>query len=589
MSLTRHPPKWPCCLMLLLLLHFGWGEVLIANAAPPVLSERIETLLDNRDWDSAISLLQRHLESRPEDWDSRFQLMRLYTLTERSADIQRLLEQTLLTYPGHLESVFLEAAAYVGPMPSLSEAWTASPGLQILISKMERIDSSHPDVNYYRGLLACLGGDSEQAEVALLKMLQQDPIHLPSELALSDIYLERGQIKLAVPLLRQAFDQAPKNPEVLYLLGKLLFQKQSLENALSYLKQSETLDPQERPKRLFWMAQTYQRLSQLETATSYYERTLRYWPERADLWETLGGLYDTLGQAERAMIAYREAYKRNPAILNPFLAKAESSFWRKPLLETLALYQKSHEIAPERVDLLTLLVHIQYRLFQGGLKPLFSTLEARSNELSQYDSTPPLQLAQLQVLTMEQGELSPFVVSEGRALLEETLSPFVQAHAALFLEQPVIAQQRKDLLFLPPNPRQELQRLALSGAWPRLETYRQRWLPEASLQAEINRWTEQEHQKTQALLGVAQQYLALKKPSEALSTLQQVVKRSPLEGKVYLMRAEAELLLGQAQTAHEHLETARRLGLPETEKGHIQRLEKALRMALKRTQAPLPQ
>ena len=182
---------------------------------------------------------------------------------------------------------------------------------------------------------------------------------LPVELMIDrgQVLQLRGENKLALDLLDLALKQAPKNPRALFWSGKALLQLGQNDQALTNIKLSSDLEPDNAVLKLH-LAETYEAVGKIDSAIDLYgelaeskkmnERTRnearkRWWRLRASsadqagnyakaitlyhqligfagpdatVYEALAEVYDHAGDFEKAEIFYQKAIEESPADFN---------------------------------------------------------------------------------------------------------------------------------------------------------------------------------------------------------------------------------------------------------------------------------
>lgn len=546
---------------------------------------RIAQFVRHHHWHQAADLLKVHLEKFPLDFDARTRLLEIYLLADDFEAAQHLVSQTYFLYPQSIEPLVLDGYSTFGLLVGqgdVPQEETRLNHLNQLAYEAEYLDPDHPEALYLKGLAAKLQADSLKAEEFLLRVIYQNPTHLRAKHALVDLYADIHETRLATPVLSQALEEDARHVDTLYLVGRLFIEKGDPERGLVYLKQSQEVDGIERPKRLLMMAEAYRQLGKAEDAMLTYQKVLDHWPDRADLWQQYARMADALGREDIVITAYQHAVKLQPAVLGQLIAEAQTVFWTKPLIEAVPAYYRLVRIAPHRADLLLLLVHLHYRLWQEGVPPgqsRLDALEARLRELEMRELTPPLQLADVQIQVMRLNGWSPGLRETAQELVHKAKSPFFQAIGEIIIEHPAHAKPLGQDLGNPKDPALELQRLALSGAWP----WALAWVKSSprleARAAQVETWAEADRKKANTHYAEAMMYIRQKQPEQALDSLQKARVYQPLAPALQLYLAEAYLLYANVEAARLALENARLLGTETLDANWVGDLEKQIRLA----------
>lgn len=135
------------------------------------------------------------------------------------------------------------------------------------------------------------------------------------------------QYELALPRARLATQLAPKSPEIWSLLGGLYLQTNDLDNGITALKKSQTLD-QKNAAVLFALGSAYFQKTNYTTAIDYLKAGLKIKPNVPGALFDLGNAYLMLREIPNALAQYEKAVAQDkafwPAINNIGLLKYES-------------------------------------------------------------------------------------------------------------------------------------------------------------------------------------------------------------------------------------------------------------------------
>lgn len=238
------------------------------------------------------------------------------------------------------------------------------------------------------------------AEAELARLLAERADDLEGGLLLAQVWLSRGNVDRAIPLLEQLAERHVDSAAVHATLGRAYLGTAQLERAEKTFSKLVAQAPRE-PDGAHWLAVTLGRAGQPERAREVLEQNLRRSPDHTQSLRALAGLLEersgvaaakafvlTHGRAhpdskavatteadwllehgdpERALAAYRRALLIDPGYLPA--ATALSRFYARHGRTNLAeaVLDRAVTSAPERVDLLVLAARV-------------------SSELSQYDA-----------------------------------------------------------------------------------------------------------------------------------------------------------------------------------------------------------
>ena len=112
------------------------------------------------------------------------------------------------------------------------------------------------------------GGVLESAQSAYLKALYYSPQNLEAHMALSDIYLEKGETENALVHLKAARAESPDDPRVLKTYGEALFQSENYKQSLETYQKVLELEPEN--------TQAQERIEQLKNRLGIFELPSQY-------------------------------------------------------------------------------------------------------------------------------------------------------------------------------------------------------------------------------------------------------------------------------------------------------------------------
>lgn len=138
-------------------------------------------------------------------------------------------------------------------------------------------------------------GRFEEARLALEEAVAANPGHAPARVMLATIYLRAGDADQTLQLLDPLEEVLPNQYEVISGIGLGRYLKGEYRNAVDYLERARTLRPPP-PLLLNALADSYERLGNIDKAREIYERSLLVNSDQAEVRERLATLGD--GQAK---------------------------------------------------------------------------------------------------------------------------------------------------------------------------------------------------------------------------------------------------------------------------------------------------
>jgi predicted Zn-dependent protease len=163
-------------------------------------------------------------------------------------------------------------------------------------------------------------------------LLREKPGDANNLYGLGVSYVMVGRANEAITVLLQALQAAPGNGYIMRELGIAYFQAQEVDKALDVLQAASGAFPHD-TNLLYYLAQGYQVKGQWDQALSFYQRVLERDPQRVEIHQNLGVVYDKkglLGPAhEHFGIYFKEKGERETALFHFRKALEHTRDWKK--------------------------------------------------------------------------------------------------------------------------------------------------------------------------------------------------------------------------------------------------------------------
>jgi MSHA biogenesis protein MshN len=150
--------------------------------------------------------------------------------------------------------------------------------------------------------LAASGHSSQSIDKAL-EALRSEPDHVAARQLAAVLLFEKKRFDEAGTVLREGLQRKPREPQLGYLLARLLVESGDLEGALAVLSQADGLNADGHGLRAGILA----RLARYADAAKAYEAAVRLDPENASWWLGLGVALDAEGNTTTAKQAFQRA------------------------------------------------------------------------------------------------------------------------------------------------------------------------------------------------------------------------------------------------------------------------------------------
>lgn len=205
-------------------------------------------------------------------------------------------------------------------------------------------------------------GDAKQAETRFARVLSLDPTHVPSMLALVELYRSSGEFLRAAKLLVEAHEHTHNRLDKAHLLvqaGELYVRLDDNKQAADLYLKALAVDPEHieaatRVSDLLWRAE---RWAELVAVLEMLTRKDADRETQRQRWSRLGRAAREVGQLDKAQRAFTKAAEIDPTDLEAQRARAEILFNQEKWLESheahaaVLHYHRDSLLALELVDL----------------------------------------------------------------------------------------------------------------------------------------------------------------------------------------------------------------------------------------------
>lgn len=188
-------------------------------------------------------------------------------------------------------------------------------------------------------------GEVEPALASLEELVAADPRNPVFRGELARAFRERGDLGRAVPLFRQAADDAPDDPEAWYNLAAALQQAGQPAEARQALEHALRLDPA-RPEAHNTLALALLAEGKAEEALRELEAAVALDPRDATALNNLGNVLRSLGRPGEAEQAYRRAMAAAPRYAEPLNGLGTLEVERDRPAAALSLFDRALALAP---------------------------------------------------------------------------------------------------------------------------------------------------------------------------------------------------------------------------------------------------
>lgn len=196
------------------------------------------------------------------------------------------------------------------------------------------------------GYAARLSGSNTLSVSAFNRGLQETPGAVEGLSGLAQTYIKMGKTDEAKKLLQQVLAANPRRPADLNVIGELYLSTGDAQQALTYLRRADALQPAPRPELL--MALAYKRLNQPDQAKAMLERARSKAPRNPEVLRSVAGYYRDTHDYKQAIAALQQIPNKNADILGELAYTYQLSGDTKAAAGT---YAAAANAAPQQINL----------------------------------------------------------------------------------------------------------------------------------------------------------------------------------------------------------------------------------------------
>jgi tetratricopeptide (TPR) repeat protein len=293
------------------------GNVYVAQKMPDLAEKEFQTVLRldpaNRDahYNLGLLLLTRgsaaeaipHLERvRPQDTQTRLNLIRAYLQAKRAADGLRVAKELSAESKDDVQVHFS-----LGVLLASEKQYSAA---RIELEKADALKPETFEILFNLGLDLLRMGESSQAELALNRALKLKPHSVETLSLLAEACMDQSRPLDALNLLLQAHKIAPDNTDVILLMARTSMYQKYFEDAIPLLESGLEIAPQ-RTDLLGPLGESYFMAGKVEKAIETLQKLVAAQPS-ARAYAFLGLAHTHLGRFDEAKQDFQNGLKLDP-------------------------------------------------------------------------------------------------------------------------------------------------------------------------------------------------------------------------------------------------------------------------------------
>lgn len=202
---------------------------------------------------------------------------------------------------------------------SLADATFSAQGVEAawaVVQEGLKANPEAPPLHEKAGWLAREQGDMPGAEAAFRHSIELDPGYASGYAALAGLYHDQGRSQDAIAVLEMGINASPEEAWLHEALGQILLDIGEAEPAFHQLNTALELEPSSGWLALETASAYFEFSGDAQGTTEFLERAASLEPNEPDLLDSIGAVYEEMGNCGRAADYYRRTLELDPSIEN---------------------------------------------------------------------------------------------------------------------------------------------------------------------------------------------------------------------------------------------------------------------------------
>ena len=225
---------------------------------------------------------------------------------------------------------------------------------------LKEITRQAPDYLPAWGCLAKFAYSKKRYDESLAfleNIFNRDPLDPEGRLLQSEIWLAKGEVKLALEGLNRLNKTYPNVPIAKYQLARAYLQNNNPVQALVALNQALTLNPDYAEATLL-LGEANLRVADAQSVVASMQSLLKKQPSLTQAQALLAAAYQSLGQLDDAAAIFREQIRVYPQSARSYLGLGLILREQGKMAEARTAFEKAEELEPENLDTVQQLVEL---------------------------------------------------------------------------------------------------------------------------------------------------------------------------------------------------------------------------------------
>ena len=297
--------------------HNNLGNVYLAQKQFNMAEKEFRTVLRldpaNRDGNYNLGVLLLAIGSpaeaipqfervRPENRETRFNIIRAYLRSKRTAEALRMATELSAANKNDVHLHFS-----LGVLLASERQYKAA---QLELEKADALQPERFEILYDLGQAFLSDGEYPKAELALTRALKLKPESPEALYSLAQVYSNESRPLDALDLLVRANKIAPENPDILLLMAQISISQKYFEDAIPLLEKGLLIAPQRSDLRSA-LGESYYKSDKIDKAIAEFKKLIEVEPSPRS-YSFLGLSYTYLGRFDEAKQSFLNGLKLDP-------------------------------------------------------------------------------------------------------------------------------------------------------------------------------------------------------------------------------------------------------------------------------------
>jgi tetratricopeptide (TPR) repeat protein len=297
--------------------HNNLGDVYLAQKKFDLAEKEFRTVLrldpGNRDGNYNLGLLRMAKGSpaeaipyfervRPKDLETRFNLIRAYLQSKRTAEALRMATELSAENKNEVQLHFS-----LGVLLASEKQYKPA---QLELEKADALQPGAFEILYNLGQTFLLNDDYPNAELILTRALKLKPESPETLYLLAQVYTNQSRSLDALDLLVRANKITPENPDILFLMAQIGMSQKYFEDAIPLLEKTLAIVPQRSDIRSA-LGESYFMSGKIDKAIEEFDKSIEI-ESSVRTFAFLGISYTHLGRFDEAKQNFQNGLKLDP-------------------------------------------------------------------------------------------------------------------------------------------------------------------------------------------------------------------------------------------------------------------------------------